>query len=94
MAKLGWIGGNGSDQGAAGTPPAAAPWATEWSLRTVVAATLVVLAIAAAFLLLFRFYMVAFLFLVAVMLVSRPNRSSAGFRNGASGRKSASSSST
>jgi predicted PurR-regulated permease PerM len=42
--------------------------ATTWSPRLVVTATLIVLGIAAAFFLLFRFYMVVFLFLVAVML--------------------------
>ena len=46
----------------------------EWTPRRVITATLVVLAIAAGFLLLFRFYMVVFLFLVAIMLgtVTKP----------------------
>ena len=40
----------------------------DWTPRRVVTAALIILAIAAGFLLLFRFYMVVFLFLVAVML--------------------------
>ena len=40
----------------------------DWTPRRVITATLIVLAIGAGFLLLFRFYMVVFLFLVAVML--------------------------
>jgi predicted PurR-regulated permease PerM len=64
---VGLDGGNGNSAGANDGQGAAPPW-QEWSPRLVVTATLIVLAIAAAFLLLFRFYMVVFLFLVAVML--------------------------
>ncbi|MGE5602573.1 MAG: AI-2E family transporter [Nitrososphaerales archaeon] len=56
--------GNGSQAVANATPE---PFA-DWTPRRVITATLIVLAIAAAFLLVFRFYMVVFLFLVAVML--------------------------
>lgn len=66
MAKLGWGGlGGGNGTGGTGAAPARAD---EWSPRQVVTATLIALGIAAGFLLLFRFYMVVFLFLVAVML--------------------------
>jgi predicted PurR-regulated permease PerM len=60
--------GNGGGSGTNGAQSAPSLAAVTWSPRLVVAATLVVLAIAAGFLLLFRFYMVVFLFLVAVML--------------------------
>jgi len=63
MAKLGW-GGPGGGNGTGAAPASA----DEWSPRQVVTATLIALGIAAGFLLLFRFYMVVFLFLVAVML--------------------------
>lgn len=56
--------GNGSETV---VPAKSEPFA-DWTPRRVVAATLIVLAIGAGFLLLFRFYMVVFLFLVAAML--------------------------
>ena len=72
MGKLSWVGGlggfNGSDGGGNGAQPAASPSNQDWSPRLVVTATLVALGIAAVFLLLFRFYSVVFLFLVAIML--------------------------
>jgi predicted PurR-regulated permease PerM len=75
MGKLGRVselsGGNGneSEGHAAQAGSIVAPVAgVVWSPRLVVTATLIVLAIAAGFLLLFRFYMVVFLFLAAVML--------------------------
>ncbi len=72
MGKLGWVGGlgggNGNGSGENAAQGGAAPAGGTWSPRLVVTATLIVLGIAAAFLLLFRFYMVVFLFLVAVML--------------------------
>ena len=69
MGKLTWIDesqsrGSGSESAADVAPEPFAGWTTS----RVVAATLIVLAIAAAFWLLFRFYMTVFLFLVAVML--------------------------
>ncbi|MCU0508902.1 MAG: AI-2E family transporter [Anaerolineae bacterium] len=71
MGKLSWVGGlggNGNGSGENGAPRGPEAGATTWSPRLVVTATLIVLGIAAAFFLLFRFYMVVFLFLVAVML--------------------------
>lgn len=70
MGKLSWVGGSGGGNGAGANGGQGAPALAgqEWSPGLVVAATLVVLGIAAASLLLFRFYMVVFLFLVAVML--------------------------
>jgi predicted PurR-regulated permease PerM len=72
MGKLSWVGGpgggNGNGAGSNDEQGAPAPPEQEWSPRLVVSATLTVLAIGAAFLLLSRFYIVVFLFLVAVML--------------------------
>lgn len=65
MGKLSRIDGS---NGNGAVPPVTAELFAEWTPRRVVTATLVLLAIAAGFFLLFRFYMVLFLFLVAVML--------------------------
>ncbi len=65
MGKLSRIDGSNGNGAAA---PVTAELFAEWTPRRVVTATLIVLAIAAGFFLLFRFYMVVFLFLVAVML--------------------------
>lgn len=65
MGKLSWLGELGGSNGTEATGNGSS---TEWTPRTVVTATLIVLAVAACFLLLFRFYTVVFLFLVAVML--------------------------
>lgn len=67
MGKLSRIdGSNGnSDEAAVSSQP---QLFADWTPRRVVTATLIVLAIAAGFYLLFRFYMVVFLFLVAIML--------------------------
>jgi predicted PurR-regulated permease PerM len=64
LSRIDGSNGSGNEAVASLTPQ---PFA-DWTPRRVIAATLIVLAIAAAFLLLFRFYMVVFLFLVAVML--------------------------
>lgn len=67
MGKMNRIdGSNGTGHEAVATAMSE-PFA-DWTPRRVITATLIVLAIAAGFLLLFRFYMVVFLFLVGVML--------------------------
>jgi predicted PurR-regulated permease PerM len=70
MGKMSWAGGLSGGNGTEGNGPRGTSSSNgkEWSPRLVVTATLVVLGIAAGFSLLFRFYMVVFLFLVAVML--------------------------
>jgi predicted PurR-regulated permease PerM len=66
LSRIDGSNGNGNgNEAVAGLAPR--PFA-DWTPRRVVTATLIVLAIAAGFLLVFRFYMVVFLFLVAVML--------------------------
>ncbi len=69
MGKLTWI-EEWQNRGSGSEPaPGAAPEPfADWTTRRVITATLVVLATAAGFWLLFRFYMTVFLFLVAVML--------------------------
>ncbi len=68
LSRVDGSGGNGNGSGheaAATLPPQ--PFA-EWTPRRVITATLIVLAIGAGCFFVFRFYMVVFLFLVAIML--------------------------